>query len=185
MNLETITRTLSWYKIQDSVILGGDPSKTQNKNKRDGNRDSDDRLRDLPEWLEEFTDNLEDTKVPACANTSHDPDSERPTKVASRKAWYFSHFTKDRNCEVCKKTKIISSPCRKRAEKFGDLMTADHNVLNEGGESRNNHRYAVEVQDLASQWIRSYPCKTKNSQEKKRSLLKVPRTVGKAESHSY
>ena len=35
----------------------GSPSetkKTQNK-KRDGKRDSDDRLRDLPEWLEEFT----------------------------------------------------------------------------------------------------------------------------------
>ena len=31
---------------------------TQNQNKRNGNRDSDDRLRDLPEWLEEFTDNL-------------------------------------------------------------------------------------------------------------------------------
>ena len=44
-----------------------------------------DRLRDLPEWLEEFTDNLEDTEVPALANTSHDSDSELSTKVASRK----------------------------------------------------------------------------------------------------
>ena len=33
--------------------------KTQNKStKRDNNRASDDRLRDLPDWLEEFTDNL-------------------------------------------------------------------------------------------------------------------------------
>ena len=39
-----------------------DSPKTQNQNrKRDNNRDSDDRLRDLPEWLEEFKDNLEDT----------------------------------------------------------------------------------------------------------------------------
>ena len=30
-----------------------------------------------------------------------------------------------------------------RAEKFGDLITADHKVLNEDCESRNNHRYAV------------------------------------------
>ena len=43
---------------------------------------------------------------------------------------------KDRNYEVCKRTKITRAPCRKRtgnqvlrAEKFGDLMTADHNVL--------------------------------------------------------
>ena len=38
------------------------------------------------------------------------------------------------------------------------------------GESRNNHRYAVVVQDLQTQWIQSYPCKTKTSQEKQKSL---------------
>ena len=36
-----------------------------------------------------------------------------------------------------------------RAEDFGDLITADHKVLNEEGESRNNHQYGVVVQDLA------------------------------------
>ena len=36
--------------------------------KRSQSRDADDRLRDLPEWLEEFTDNLEDTEVPAPAH---------------------------------------------------------------------------------------------------------------------
>ena len=35
-----------------------------------------------------------------------------------------------------------------------------------------NHRYAVVVQDLATQWIQSYPCKTKNSQETERSMQK-------------
>ena len=44
-----------------------------------------------------------------------------------------------------------------RAEKFGVLITADHNVLNEDGESRNNHWYAVVVHDLATQWNQSYP----------------------------
>ena len=33
---------------------------------------------------------------------------------------------------------------------FGDSITADHNVLNEECESRNSHRYAVLVQDLAT-----------------------------------
>ena len=33
-----------------------------------------------------------------------------------------------------------------RAENFGDLITADHKVLSESCESRNNHRYAVVVQ---------------------------------------
>ena len=76
--------------------------------------------------------------------------------------------------------KITRAPCRRRfgrvvprAENFGDLITADHKVLSEGRESRNNHRYAIVVQDLATQWIQSYPCKTKTSQETQRSLQKL------------
>ena len=52
------------------------------------------------------------------------------------------------------------------------LITADHKVLSDNCESRNNHRYAVVVQDLATQWIHAYPCKTKTSQETQRSLQK-------------
>ena len=76
---------------------------------------------------------------------------------------------------------ITRVPCRRRnegsiprAEKFGDLMTADHKVPNEGSESRNNHWYAVVVQDLATQWIQSCPCKNKNSLETEKSLRKFP-----------
>ena len=63
---------------------GADHSqKTQNQNKkRDGSRDSDDRLRDLPECLEEFTGNLEDSEVSAPSHISQDSHSERPTRVA-------------------------------------------------------------------------------------------------------
>ena len=91
----------------------------------------------------------------------------------------YRHFPKDRNCEICQRTKITRAPFRRRiggtvprAENFGDLITADHKVLSECCESRNNHRYAVVVQDLATQWIQSYPCKTKTSQETQRSLQK-------------
>ena len=59
-----------------------------------------------------------------------------------------------------------------RAENFGDFITADHQVLSDNCESRNNHRFAVVVQDLATQWIQAYPCKTKTSQETQRSLQK-------------
>ena len=67
---------------------------------------------------------------------------------------------------------IRSKSCVRRAKseenvrKFGDLITADHKVLLEGRESRDNHWYAVVVQDLATQWIQSYPCKTKTSHER-------------------
>ena len=91
----------------------------------------------------------------------------------------YTHFPKDRNCEICKRTKITRAPCRRRnrgavprAENFGDLITADHKVLSDNCESRNNHRYAVVVQDLATQWIHAYPCKNKTSQETQRSLQK-------------
>ena len=55
---------------------------------------------------------------------------------------------------------------------FGDLITADHKVLSDNCESRDNHRYAVVVQDLATQWIQAYPCKATTSQETQRSLQK-------------
>ena len=89
----------------------------------------------------------------------------------------YTHFPKDRNFEICQRTKITRAPCRRRkgeavprADNFGDLITADHKVLSDNCESRNNHRYAVVVQDLATQWIQAYPCKTKTSQETQRSL---------------
>ena len=97
----------------------------------------------------------------------------------------------DRNCDMCsekqnyegslQKTHWYSSGNQKRkhsvhayfrknqkrsiprAEKFGNLITADHKVLNEGSESRNNHRYAVVLQDLGTYWIQTYPRKNKNS----------------------
>ena len=58
-----------------------------------------------------------------------------------------TQFPKDRNCEICQRTKITRAPCRRRigrvalhAEKFGGLIADDHKVLSEGCESRNNHR---------------------------------------------
>ena len=89
--------------------------------------------------------------------------------MVSSKHSIFTNFTKDRNWDICLKTKITRAPCRKRigtvvprAEHFGDVVTADYKVLSEGPESRNNHRYAVVVQDLA----------TKTSQETKKRLQK-------------
>ena len=127
-------------------------------------KDKNDPVVDMPFGLEDFTDNLIPTEVPAPAHISQDSDSERSTKVAtkSRKHGILTHFPIDGNCEVCLRTKVTRAPCRRRtgealprAEKFGDLITADHKLLNEEGESRNNNRYAVVVRDLATQWIQS------------------------------
>ena len=122
------------------------------------------------------------------ASSSHEPSLE-PTLTRSVDLGnhsVYTHFPEDRNCEICQRTKITRAPCRRRnggavprAEKFGDLIKADHKVLSENGESRNNHRYAIVVQDLATQWIQSYPCKTKTSQETQRSLQKFLEPNGK------
>ena len=97
-------------------------------------------------------------------------------RLKLRKHSINTHFPKDRYCHVCLRIKITRTPCRRRtceavprAEKFGDLIPADNKILNEEGESRNNHQYAVVVQDLATQWIPSYPCVTKTSQETEQS----------------
>ena len=103
---------------------------------------------DIPEWLQEFRENLVDDRVPerrdSHASSSHEPSLEPTRSVDLGKHSVYTHFPKDRNCES----------------------------VSEGCESRNNHRYATVVQDLATQWIQSYPCKTKTSQETQRSLQK-------------
>ena len=108
------------------------------------------------------------------ASSSHEASLEPITKRREDlgKHNFHTHFPKDRNCEICKRTKITRAPCRRRngeavprAVNFGDLISADHKVLSDNCESRNNHRHAVVVQDLATQWIQAYPCRNKNSQE--------------------
>ena len=113
------------------------------------------------------------------AHSSRESDLEHLVEVAtkSRKHCIYTHFPKDRNCEDCKRTKITKASCRRRtgeavprAEKFGDFINSGSQSPQWGGDSRNNHRYAVVVQDLATQWIQSYQCKTKTSQETDTSL---------------
>ena len=136
------------------------------------------------QWLQEFRENLVGDEIPehgdSHASSSHEVSSEPMFKRRDdlSKPSVGIHFPKDRNCEICQRTEITRAPCRRRsggavprAENFGDLVTADHKVLSDNCESRNNHPYAVVVQDLATQWIQSYPCKTKtSSQETQRSL---------------
>ena len=140
---------------------------------------------EILEWLQQFRENLVDERVPehrdSHTSSSHEvllePTFKRREDLCKHSV--YTHFPRGRNCEICQGTKITRAPCRRRtgsvvprAENFGDLITADHKVLSENCDSRNNHRYAIVVQDLATQWIQSYPCKTKTSQETQRSLQK-------------
>ena len=99
---------------------------------------------EIPEWLQEFRENLVDDEIPlqggSDASSSHEVSLEPTTKRREDlgKHSVYSHFPKDRNCEICKRTKITRAPCRRRngeavprAENFGDLITADHKVFSD------------------------------------------------------
>ena len=87
-------------------------------------------------------ENLVDDRVPehrdSHASSSHELSLE-PTfkrRVDLGKHSVYTHFPKDRNCEICQRTKITRVPCRRRnggavlrAENFGDLITADHKIV--------------------------------------------------------
>ena len=110
------------------------------------------------------------------SSSSHELPMESRAKVEPGSGTHsvYTHFPKDPNCDICLKTEITGVSCRRRSAqsgKIGDLITADHTILSEGSESRINHRYAVVVQDLATE-LQSCPCKTKTSQETQKSLMK-------------
>ena len=99
---------------------------------------------EIPEWLQKFRENLVDDEIPeqggSHASSSHEASSEPILKRREDlcKHSVYTHVPKDRNCEICKRTKITRAPCRRRnggavprAENFGDLMTADHKVVSE------------------------------------------------------
>ena len=153
-------------------------------------------MQEIPEWLQPFTDNLDylETHVSAHSSERENSDSEGSAKVVTQEREHSicTHFPKDRNCDVCLRTKITRVLCRRRheghiprAEMFGDLLSVDHKVVNEGSEFRNNHRYTVVVQGLATQWIQSYPCKNQNFAGDGQEFTKVSRAVAEAKSDSY
>ena len=142
---------------------------------------------EIPEWLQEFRENLVDDEIPlqggSHASSSHEASLE-PIEMRREelgKHNVHTHFPKDRNCEICKRTKITRAPCRRRkgeavprADNFGDLITADHKVLSDNCESRNNHRYAVVVQDLATQMDPGVSVRKQNFTRNPAQLAKVP-----------
>ena len=109
--------------------------------------DKEDPTQGIPNWLQSFPANPEDleTLVPAHTSEREISDSERDAskvETEKRKHSIKTHFSKDRNCDICLRMKVMRVPRRRRdkgsiprAEKFGDLITADHKVVNEGSES--------------------------------------------------
>ena len=161
------------YSSETSEELLNKPTTVPKPNKNENHEQArgDPYYSDTLEWLQELRENLVDDRVPEHRD-SHtscsDEVSLEPTRsVDLGKHSVYTHFPKDRNCEICQRTKITRAPVQKMywqsrasCKNFGDLI-ADHKVLSDNCESRNNHRCAVVVQDLGTQWIQSYRAKQK------------------------
>ena len=154
---------------------------------------------EIPEWLQEFRETLVDDEIPlhggSHASSSHEASSEPTTKRREDlgKHNVHTHFPKDRNCEICKRTKITRAPCRRRngeavprAVNFGDLITADHkqglkrqlrvskqsSIRSRGAGSSHSMDPGVSVQK-------------QNFTRNPEKLAKVPRTREETKSHLH
>ena len=134
-----------------------EPTETENNNKNEGHEGVQcDLLHELPDWLQEFRENLVDERSPSeprrnpepghrdTSSSSHELPMESRAKVEPGlgKHSVHTHFPKDPNCDICLKTKITRASCRRRAGtvvpragNFGDVTTADQKNLSEGSES--------------------------------------------------
>ena len=74
---------------------------------------------EIPEWLQEFRENLVDDRVPehrdSHASSSHEVSLDTISKscVDLGKHSVYTHFPNDRNCEICQRTKITRAPVQK------------------------------------------------------------------------
>ena len=132
---------------------------------------------ELPKWLQPFTEGW--TRGSSCSTDvspadvaipppAIHPSAHPPAKLTSNNSGgkhnLFTYFPKDpilRSMQTHERTACRRNPDHradriKIAERFGDMLTADNKVLNEEQESRLYHRYAVVVQELATQWIQRY-----------------------------
>ena len=106
------------------------PTETENKNKMVNPEEVQrDISHDLPDWLQDFRDNLvnerslaEPRRNPApkdrdAASSCHELPIESRAKVepGSGKHSVYTYFPKDPNCDICLKTKITRASCRRRA----------------------------------------------------------------------
>ena len=157
------------------MLTDHDKQATGNREPAD-ETNKEDPTQGIPVWLQPFTVNLQDLETHVLAHSSETENSNSEgdasqVKTQKKKHSVHSYFRKNQKRSFL------------QTEKYGDLIKAEHKVLNEGRESRNNHRYAAVVQVLATQWN---PCQTKTSQETEKNLRKFPEPSQKPKViHTY
>ena len=104
---------LSWLMIDQGNLWKSKPIKPKKTNKKVTTTERGNPLdSEIPEWLQEFRENLVDDEIPlqggSHSSSSHEVSLEPTTKRREDlgKHNVHTHFPKDRNCEICKRTKI-------------------------------------------------------------------------------
>ena len=105
---------------QDSVNSTKRPATIRSESMRERERahgDSEiargDLLSGLPDWLQEFKENLVDERIPEFRGAPVSSSLKEPArKEVPGKHRIYTHFPKDWNCEICKRTKITRALCR-------------------------------------------------------------------------
>ena len=151
---------------------------------------------EIPEWLQEFRENLVDDEIPlqggSHASSSHEASLEPTTKRREDlgKHSVYTHFPKDRNCEICKRTKITRAPCRRRngeavprAVNFGDLITADHKVLSDNCESSKQSSICSRGAGSSHSMDPGVCVQKQNLTRNPEKLAKIPGTREETKSH--
>ena len=80
---------------------------------------------DIPDWLQPFMEGMtEEGAKPSRSDQQRHPEplpsqpalQARPSNRLGGKHSLLSHFTKDPNCDTCKRTKITRAPCSENPE---------------------------------------------------------------------
>ena len=107
----------------------------------------------------------------------------------------FTHFPRDKDCEVCQRTIAHKTSLRPSSvprgdalpepKVFGDAITADHKILNEDEASRDEDKVACIIQDKATYFIGAYPSKSKSTRHTKKSFQRFLGPQQKAVSYTH
>ena len=104
---------------EDSSARGNswhESTEIENPNKNDDEELQSGELQGVPDWPQEFKHGLVDESVPEhrdASSSSHELLMEPRAKVVPSKHNIFSHFPRDRNCDICLRTKITRTSCRR------------------------------------------------------------------------
>ena len=113
------------------------------------------------------------TQSPTKRRTRRKPLSKSSSSHNNHNLWI--HFPKDPKCKICQNCKIQKAQCRAITDRpssalpdptaVADSLTADHQIIGDGQQSRLGHKNALVIQDRYTKWTQSYPTTIKTTSE--------------------